>query len=546
MGKPVVDDDPAFARTNPTTPPRLTPSGMAAPSDLDDDDLETPRRRRAGLWAGLLAATLLLGGGAYLAMFKRDAVRGLITPHDARGEEAYRRGREYFLLDSDDAFRNAATEFERAHALDDKGALPLAALAEVQSTWAQDLRDDARALETGAPSVQAASAAKTLRRDAQAHLDEAKKLATDALNADPDAVEVNRAMADYLRVDGAPAPEVQRYLDRAAAKRASDPEVAFVAGALALRDGRLDDAKTKLAQANQLNQAVTQHTLLRASMLLARVDLQTGDKEGARLQLQSVLAANSQHDRARALLAQFDPGAPTAAATTTGPAAAAAAAAAALAPAAAMPTAATAVPAPVAPSGPVGTVPTGMDAAGAKNDKSGESGDYAKLVAQADRLSENGRAKEARKLYEKALQRQPDGLEAMTGIGYCDLDAEKFSSAVEHFKRALAVAPGYGEAIIGLAEAYKLRGDRKEAVGWYKQYLDKLPNGPKATMAKNNLRDLEPKSTVTSEVKEVPPPAPEKPPAATAPPEEPKPEAPKAEERPTPLPRLPANEQPTP
>ena len=53
-------------------------------------------------------------------------------------------------------------------------------------------------------------------------------------------------MADFLRVDGAPAVEVERYLGRAAAKAPSDPESAYVAGALAFRDGNLDAAKAKL------------------------------------------------------------------------------------------------------------------------------------------------------------------------------------------------------------------------------------------------------------------------------------------------------------
>ena len=83
------------------------------------------------MWAGILAALVLLGAGGYLAAFKRDAVRGLFAHKDARAEEAYRQGREYFLLDSDDAFRNAAAAFERAHQADDKSALPLAGLADV-------------------------------------------------------------------------------------------------------------------------------------------------------------------------------------------------------------------------------------------------------------------------------------------------------------------------------------------------------------------------------------------------------------------------------
>jgi tetratricopeptide (TPR) repeat protein len=159
-------------------------------------------------------------------------------------------------------------------------------------------------------------------------------------------------------------------------------------------------------------------------------------------------------------------------------------------------------------------------------------------------LSENGRAKEARKLYERALALQPTGLEAMTGLGYCDLDGEKFSAAVDHFKRALALSPNYGDAIIGLAEAYKLRGDRHEALGWYKQYLSAQPNGPKAAMAKNNIRDLEPKGAPSTETA---PPEPK----PTSTPDEPKKAASdddnkKADDKPVQLPRPPTSDEPPP
>jgi tetratricopeptide (TPR) repeat protein len=117
--------------------------------------------------------------------------------------------------------------------------------------------------------------------------------------------------------------------------------------------------------------------------------------------------------------------------------------------------------------------------------------DYSKLVAQADRLSENGRAAQARKLYEKALELRPQGAEALTGIGYCDLDAERFLAAIERFKQTLVVAPDYGEALIGLAEAYKVRGDRPHAVEYYRRYLKAQPGGPKASMAQKNVRELE-------------------------------------------------------
>src|SRR5262249_12529947 len=58
MGNPVDGDDPAFARTNPT--PKLTPAAMAVAGDaaddtLLDDEFAGAPRRRAGLWAGVLA-----------------------------------------------------------------------------------------------------------------------------------------------------------------------------------------------------------------------------------------------------------------------------------------------------------------------------------------------------------------------------------------------------------------------------------------------------------------------------------------------------------
>jgi tetratricopeptide (TPR) repeat protein len=319
-----------------------------------------------------------------------------------------------------------------------------------------------------------------------------------------------------------------------AQKAPSDAEAAYVAGALAFRDGNLDGAKSKLGQANTLNQAATQHALLRASYLLARIDLQAGDKAGAKQALQTVLAANAQHDRARALLASFDSDTPPPppSGTTVAP------------------------PPPVAAGTPSGATPTpsGATTKPATLEKgAGEEagGDYGKLVAQADRLSENGRAKEARKLYDKALALKPSGLEAIMGLGYCDLDGEKFSSAVDHFKRALAISPSYGDAMIGLAEAYKLRGDRHEALNWYRQYLVAQPAGPKATMAKNNIRDLEPKVATPAE-EPMPTPTP---PAPT--PDEPKKSAaagddnkkadePKADDKPVQLPRPPTSDEPPP
>lgn len=479
MGNPVAGDEPAFARSR---VPALSdePAFLQAPAAADEEEAELSPRRHGGLWLALLVVLVLTGVGGYLAVFQRDALRGLFTHEDGRGKEAYRQGREYFLLDSDQAFRNAVADFNRAHDLMPRAALPLAGLAELDATWAGYLQSDAQRLELKQGG--AATAVAALRRQAQTQLEQAKRAIDSALKLDPESPEVNRAMAAYQLAAGAPAPEVERYLSLAVAKRPTDPEAAYLAGALAAHNGQMAEARTQLAQAITLNQQQTQHVLLRAAYLLAQIEAQAGNTAAARQGLQAVLAANGQHERARALLETLTPAASAKVDEKR--------------PVASRPAAPVKPEAPSRPAAPPEVTPPAES--------------YEQLVARADRLGENGHSREARKLYDRALEAEPGGIEAVTGIGYCEIDSEKYSAAVDQFKRALALRPGYGEALIGLAEAYKLRGDRTEAVKWYQAYLDKLPHGSKAALARNNLQSLRP--TTPSE------PAPtESAPAATAP-----------------------------
>jgi predicted Zn finger-like uncharacterized protein len=515
MGTPLSVDDPAFASTAPK--PRVTPpASMASLGGGADLDEELPRvqRSRLPLYIAIGAAGLALGVGI-VVLARR-------TSHTVDGKtvEALRQARDNFLLDVDDSFRQALALLAPLHAADESNPLVLAQLSEVHSTWAWYLREDARTLDTGGPATEVA--AKTLRKDAQAHLDEAKRFAAEALAQTPDAVESNRAMGDFLRVDGAPAAEAERYLRRALDKNPNDAESVYVGGALAFREGRFDDARARLEQANQLSLAASQRNLLRDCFLLAKLAIATGRTDDARRWLGTVMGANPQHDRARALLATLA-GAPdggqAAAVAVTAPAAAIAppppAAPAAVPPAAAAPVAAApGAAAPAAAAKP--TKPAAVD------DLAAGPADYHKLIAQADKLSENGRTDQARKLYERALTVQPRGVEAVTGLGYCDLDTERFMSALDRFKQALEIVPEHGEALIGIAEAYKIRGDKVHAIEYYRRYLKAAPGGAKAAMAQKNIHDLEPR-TPPSETTVVP-----------------------VGERPNELPRSPSPEEPPP
>jgi predicted Zn finger-like uncharacterized protein len=505
--------DPAFASTQPT--PRVTGPHMTIPPIVDElADLELPRPRRVWPAFAVLLLFAVAGAAGYVTMFRKDLVRQFTGA--SRAEKAYAAARAKLALDTDDGFRQAVALFNEAHGADENDPLPLAGLAEAESQWAWYLREDAHALDGAGPQVQPAAAA--LRKEAQGHLDDAKRAASDALALDPDSAVVNRAMADFLRVDGAPAAEVRRYLERAQEKAPGDADALFVGGALAVREGQLGVARPELEKALKQAQA-TSTPLYRGSYLLARVASTVGGKDEARTLLQGVLAGNPQHERAKTFLSQLDaaPVQPSAAAMPDAGTAAVAPKPLAAGPAPATPPATT----PPAATPPAATPPAATPPTAAKPDAKARSGDYNKLVAQADKQSENGHAEKARKLYEDALAVNPQGVEAITGLGYCDLDKERYLNAIDRFREALALSPDYGDALMGIAEAYKVQGNRAQAIEHYRRYLRVLPHGPKATMAQKNLRDLEPREHGLE--------------PATAKPEK----VEKGDENETPLPRLP-------
>jgi predicted Zn finger-like uncharacterized protein len=491
-----ADNDPAFAETSPKT--RLPPvvdelAAMDVPPEPDD---LPPRKSR---WPFVVIPLLLAlgGGGAWFFLSKGGS-------KETRAQKLMAQAHTRLLVDTDDAFRQAAELYSQAHGAEETAALPLAGLAQAKTTWAFYLREDARTAD--------AAVAATLRREAQAHLDDARRSANEALQLAPDAPEVNRAMADFLRVDGAPAAEVDRYLRRASEKLATDAETAYVAGALLYRDGKNEEARRKLEQANTLAQASFHQPLLPASYLLARIAVAANSRDDAKTALQGILAASPGHDRARAMLSSLE-----------GPKVDAGAAKAPT-----TPPATPVQPTPTTP--PVATAKTPSAPTGDETPKSG-GGDYGKLISQAERLLENGRTDQAKKLYEKALTVDPQGIDAVVGLGYCDLDREKFLAAVDHFKRALQIAPEHGEALIGLAEAYKIRGDRTQAIDYYQRYLRAQPGGAKASMAQKNIKELEAKGPPKAPAPSLPEPPKADTPKPEAPPA-PKPEPEKAVEKP--------------
>jgi predicted Zn finger-like uncharacterized protein len=116
---------------------------------------------------------------------------------------------------------------------------------------------------------------------------------------------------------------------------------------------------------------------------------------------------------------------------------------------------------------------------------------YERLVADADRLMENGQTARAQRLLDEALAQQPNGVAAITGSAYLQLDRQKALAAISTFKRALGLSPEYPPALFGLAEAYRAQGEVAQAADNYRKYLGVAPGGPDAPAARRQLKDIE-------------------------------------------------------
>jgi predicted Zn finger-like uncharacterized protein len=115
---------------------------------------------------------------------------------------------------------------------------------------------------------------------------------------------------------------------------------------------------------------------------------------------------------------------------------------------------------------------------------------FAGLLAQADYLRDNEKAEAALNLYGRAAELKPERAEPLAGRGLALLDLGNAAAAQVSFEQALALNPRYGPAIMGLAEAFRLQGRNAKAVEFYQRYLDVLPEGTEAAVARNNIERL--------------------------------------------------------
>lgn len=474
-----IPDEPAFAGRV-----RMAPGDEAAFETgrvraLDDDDLLRVRRgSRAGTLV-LVTALLVMGAAAavvYVFVLRKGKDEQANAPKDAAVvvtatpdaqvapplADAPPEASPFDLVQHELAADLESRLRTAAQSLDGKAdGQSQAVRAHLIAQLAQDLLDRA---SVTADKV----AAEELRKEAKQLVLDAATAAQRALAAAGDDAGASIAMAEVLRLQGKPERDIKRYLDtaRARADKRWARELAIADALVLLRDGKLDDAKAAFTAIDQGDGKLESSGDVRARFHLAQVLASQAKPADARPLVAAILAAQPEHAGARTLAGKLD----TAVARTDP-----------LPPedGAHEPAkdpgrgprdprdpkdAGTARPNPVGP-GP-GPAASGGDS-------------YDRLLARANALAETSCGK-AIELYAKALEQKPNGVEALTGLGYCHIDAKQFSSAFSNFRAALAVSPRYEAALRGIAETYQQQGRKEQAIEAYKAYLEAYPNSAAA------------------------------------------------------------------
>ncbi len=311
----------------------------------------------------------------------------------------------------------------------------------------------------------AAARARVLTAKAQHALDaggegaasEAKKIAgaaaqlcADALAKQSDSADAKVAMADALRLKGSRTADVERHLKQVLQGDPRHREALYVRAMLRARDGKHKDARALLTQLSK------DGTDVRPIHQLARMDFADKKYEIAEARVDRVLGMQSTHAGARSLKEAI---AEATAVVRTDP----------------MP--------PEVNKG-------GSKGGGSKGGGRRGGGSYDGLLSRADKLAESGKCSRAMDTYRRALDANPGGVGALVGMGYCHIDAKQFASAHAKFRAALGISSRHHGALIGIAEAYRYQGLKKQAIEAYQRYLEIHPSGRRAPMARKQLERL--------------------------------------------------------
>lgn len=506
--------------------PKVGRSAGTASLYIDEEDPVLPGRSSGGgrpfLWVAII---LLVAGGVTVGLLWDQVAPlvGLSAENPAAGflEE----GDTAFGLGTVDGYDDAIRAYTRASAIAPEDPAVYASIARAEVYWAQMLAFQASDIDARIAAAQT-PASETDEED-----DDENEGAVEAAPSDPALVgEASRIRAELRRHaergqenaeialglnDGHGAAEVafasaarllgdleaaQTHIDRAQERLPErTPDFHLTRALLASTTGTMGDAADGASAAVEAD-----GSLVLARLTLARAHLANGNLEGAREQTRALLADQPEQAGALALDSAMDRGVPPAAPVVgaTGDE---------------DPETETEVPAvvpetpePEEPEEPTVETPEAQPETGTSSNGGGRSSsmrtvtadgpppenrDYSWYIGQGDALMDRGNIGQAREYYQAAVEVRPGASEALTGLGYVELERRRYDSAVRYFQQAKR--NHYGDAFIGLGEALRRMGRRDEAAAVYEDYLASRPNGPQANVARRQLEALRPAGSET-------------------------------------------------
>ena len=89
---------------------------------------------------------------------------------------------------------------------------------------------------------------------------------------------------------------------------------------------------------------------------------------------------------------------------------------------------------------------------------------------------------------EQAIAARPRLTRARVGLGYVALERGNARLAIRHFRPAANA--GSGEALIGLGEAYRKLGRKRDALAAYRRYTRSHPLGNRLSIAQRQIELL--------------------------------------------------------
>ncbi|MDX2091147.1 MAG: zinc-ribbon domain-containing protein [Kofleriaceae bacterium] len=480
-GKIKVQTEPGFAGRVRVEPGESTAFQRGGKVSFEDDEEVMPARKGSKAGWIMLVVLLLAGGGAAAAYFlvlkdkDKPQPQEASVPVDAAEVVAASPDADLpppTFVDAPAAAVAGPLDLARAELAGDReGKLreALTAISSVKEPGADALRayitgSIAQQLLDRAAVTADRSEADKLKKEAKTVITDALGPAQKAVQAASDDLTANLAMATVLRVQGKSARDIKKYTETAKAKATPETkrDVVLAEALVLVRDGKLDDAKALLAPLDANEDKMETSGDVRVRLRLALIAFAQNKPEVAKPLVDSVLALAPDHVAAKTLADRLqttvatsdplppedDPGAGSGSAkppvTSSG-------------------------------TGSGGSTPVAV---------AGDS--YDKLLAKANTLAERN-CSQALELFAKALEQKPNGVEALTGMGYCHVDAKQFSAAYSKFRAALAISSRYEPALWGIAETYLQQGRKENAIEAVKAYIDVHGEAPKAKKALERL-----------------------------------------------------------